>query len=561
VNGGAWRFAQLDEFWVHYQPLTPWGKDEAQAQTVLVDRHTIESRFDDIDGVLSLMEALAGEPSALDRLSYHLRRMPRVPLERKEAYELLELFQFKKFMANYRGVAATLRSREAASHWLPSIEGTSNAGLLAAELDRGGSDPETFYIADVYDPALAAARAGIAAADEAVGIERVKAEAATRLEYGLSFDGREFVVAPRDVARTMAEAGGRWTVEPYDDTRYIVRIAPSAAAIDAMADRARFLEDERIAEARVVDRISAVAGAAVPDLLAMVAAVTRLDRARASAVLAREFGMSRPVLDSGVTRLVGARFVPCADECGRLGLSYTPLTSEFAADAIVLFGSNMGGKTVVLKTLLFMQLLAQSGNFVPATRFETQVYARVEYVGELAGERLTGLSGFGLELWRLIAARDVPLATFEGGPRGSDGGALLAFDELARTTGSHEAEALLSAVVEAYASSHGDRAFFATHFRGIARMPGVEYRRMRGLDRAAAEMHLGHLFDGAPGAGRPLAERLAGINRSMRYEVLPDDGADVESDALAIASFLGLEKHIVERARYYLMKGSFRESR
>lgn len=560
MNGEAWKFAQLDEFWAHYQPLTPWGKDEAQAQTILVDRDAIELRLDDIDGVLSLMKALASEPSALDRLSYHLRRMPRVPLERKEIYELLELFQFKKFMANYRGVASTLRSHEAATHWLPAIDEASNAGLLAAELDRGGSDPETFYIADVYDPALVAARAGIAAADEAIVMERVKAEAATRLEYGLSFDGREFVVAPRDVARTMAEAGGRWTVEPYDDTRYIVRIAPSAAALDAMAERARFLEDERVAEARVVARISALAGAAVADLLAMVAAVTRFDRARAGAVLAREFGMSRPVLDSGVTRLVGAMFVPCADECGRLGLSYTPLTTEFAADAIVLFGSNMGGKTVVLKTLLFMQLLAQSGNFVPATRFETRVYTRIAYVGELAGERLTGLSGFGLELWRLIAARDVPLAASENGSRESDGGALLAFDELARTTGSHEAEALLSAVVEAYASAHGDRAFFATHFHGVARIPGVEYRRMRGLDRAAAGVHLGHLFDGAPGAGPPLAERLAGINRSMRYEVLPDDGADTESDALAIASFLGLEGHIVERARYFLTKTGSRSA-
>ena len=34
-------------------------------------------------------------------------------------------------------------------------------------------------------------------------------------------------------------------------------------------------------------------------------------------------------------------------------------------------------------------------------------------------------------------------------------------------------------------SGNGDRAFFATHFRGVARLPGVEYRRMRGLDREA----------------------------------------------------------------------------
>ena len=558
MNGDSWKFAQLDEFWLRYQPLTPWGKDEAGAHIVLTDRNAIESRLDDIDGAMSLVQALAGEPSALDRLSYHLRRMPRVPLERKDSYELLELFQFKKFLANYRGIVSTLRDHGPVSGWLPPFGEDSGVGMLAAQLDRGGSDPETFYIADVYDTGLALARSGIAAADAVIASERVKAEAATRLEFGLSFDGREFVVAPRDVARRMALAGGRWSVEPYDDTRYIVRIAPSAAAIDAMADRARCLEDERVAEALVIDRLSALAGAAIPDLVAMVTAITRFDRARAGAVLAREFGMSRPVLDSGAMQLAGATFVPCADECKRLGLSYTPLSVEFQADSIVLFGSNMGGKTVVLKTLLFMQLLAQTGNFVPATHFETRVFERILYIGELAGERLTGLSGFGLELWRLIDARTGATTVRAKGGCESSGGALLAFDELARTTGSHEAEALLSAVVEAYASAGGDRAFFATHFRGVARIPGVEYRRMRGLDRAAAQAHLGHLTDGDCGTGSTLDERLAGINRSMRYEVIPDDGLDAESDALSIASFLGLEKHLVERARYFMTKGSLR---
>lgn len=559
MNGDSWQFAQLDEFWVHYQPLTPWGKDEAGARSVLTDRSAVESRLDDIDGALSLMRALEDEPSALDRLSYHLRRMPRIPLERKDSYEVLELFQFKKFMANYRGIVSTLRDHEAVSGWLPPVGETSGVGLLAAELDRGGSDPETFYLADGYDAGLAVARSGIAAADAVVASERAKAEATTRLEFGLSFDGREFIVAPRDVARRMADSGGRWSVEPYDDTRYIVRIAPSAVAIEAMADRARCLDDERAAEERVVESISALAGAAIADLAGMVAAVTRFDRARAGAVLAREFGMSRPSLHCGSMRLVAATFVPCADECERLGLSYTPLSAEFNADAVVLFGSNMGGKTVVLKTLLFMQLLAQTGNFVPAARFETRVFERIVYVGELSGERLTGLSGFGLELWRLIDARTA-VATRSTPPGGcvSSGGALLAFDELARTTGSHEAEALLSAVVEAYATAGGDRAFFATHFRGVARIAGVEYRRMRGLDRTAAQAQLGHLGDDDCGAGSTLAERLAGINRSMRYEVIPDDGLDTESDALSIASFLGLERHLVERARYFMTKGSRR---
>ncbi|GAB1455122.1 hypothetical protein MASR2M48_04290 [Spirochaetota bacterium] len=51
----AWDFAGLDDFWKSYEPLTPWGKDEAQARTVLSDRKLIETRYDDIEAAMSFM--------------------------------------------------------------------------------------------------------------------------------------------------------------------------------------------------------------------------------------------------------------------------------------------------------------------------------------------------------------------------------------------------------------------------------------------------------------------------------------------------------------------------
>jgi dsDNA-specific endonuclease/ATPase MutS2 len=295
------------------------------------------------------------------------------------------------------------------------------------------------------------------------------------------------------------------------------------------------LEREREAEAAVIRRLSLLASSAMPELKAAVEAATRWDLARAAALLAAATGGVRPALGAGGLELVSGRYLPCQEECAALGLAYAPLDAHFEGGAIVLFGSNMGGKTVALKTLLFMQLLAQAGLFVPAARFSTRVYPDIHYIGELAGERLAGLSGFGFELWRFQ----------EAWTKGS--GALIAFDEPARTTGSHEAEALVSALVEAYADgggAGGARALFATHFRGVARVPGAEYWRMRGLDRVAACEALD--------ADAPLAERLWGINRHMRYELRPDSDQDPPvSDALAIARMLGLDSAIVERAERY----------
>lgn len=525
----AWTFAQLDDFWARYEPLSPWGKDRKDKRLVMTERAAIEESYDDIEAALAWMGRSAAEPLRLERAGYHLRRMPRLPEPGKADYELLELFQIKKFLANYRGLLAALDEPV-----LRRFDLSPRCAALASELDRGGSDAETFYLADSYDAGLAEARAGLSALDAALKEAKAEAEALAKAELGLAFDGRDFVVAPRDGLSPEALGRAKLTAEPYDDGRLLLRLAPRAS-IAALEDRRESLyEDEREAENRVLRRLSALAGDAGPELAAAARAVARWDLARAGALLARSLDCSRPRLDGDGLELRGGRFVPCMDECVALGLSYEPLDATIRAPAALVFGSNMGGKTVALKTLCFMQLLAQAGLFVPAAAFRTRVYRELHYIGELAGERLAGLSGFGFEVWRFqgawAARRD----------------ALAFFDEPARTTGSHEAEALLSALVEAYlgAAVEGARAVFATHFRGVARLPKAEYWRMHGLDRGAACAGLD--------ADAPLPARLAGINRAMRYRLEPDDdSAPPGSDALAIAAMLGLDCALVERAESY----------
>ncbi|MFH2113283.1 MAG: hypothetical protein ABIJ86_02090, partial [Spirochaetota bacterium] len=479
----AWNFAQMDAFWLRYQPLTPWGRDAHQAREVLVDPAAIALRHDDIEAALLWLQARSADPVALDRMAYHLKRMPRLPLAPKDEYEILELFQIKKFLANYRGLLSLLDDREAHRFDLDSMAraGAPSRGLgpaaslLALELDRGGSDAETFYLSDSYDAELGPLRAQLAEVDAGLRDLRTDSEMKAKVDHGVVFDGREFVILDRAKAGPLLAQPGRYVLEPYDDASWLVRLLPEAPILVFSDKRERLLQREREVENRVLVRLSTLARQAMPELRVAVQALLRWDLARAGAVLALAHGLVRPDLDSPCLELVLARLVPCEDECRELGLGYTPLDARFDASAVVLFGSNMGGKTVVLKTVLFFQLLSQAGLFVPARRFASRVYQRIEYIGALAGEQLAGLSGFGFEVWRFAkACRE-------------SGDALMAFDELARTTGSHEAEALLSAIVEQYAGAGSStRAFFATHFRGIVRTSGAEYRKMRGLDRDAA---------------------------------------------------------------------------
>lgn len=364
-------------------------------------------------------------------------------------------------------------------------------------------------------------------------LEAARSAAETRLaaRHGVWLSGRDFALVPRAQAEALLADRELAVVEPYDDRLYLVRPAADARILGLRDRRDELAARERRLEDGVLLRLSALIAEALPEIRAAAERTRDFDLALARARLVRDFGLVRPDLSSeGDWELEGGRFLPCEAECRELGLSYTPLTARFDRPVTTIFGSNMGGKTVALKTVLFFQVLAQAGFHVPAAFLRTRVYARLSYVGELAGERLAGLSGFGFEIHRFIRA-------WEGM---GEGGCLAVFDEFARTTSSREAEALLSAAQAELAAKPGVKSFFATHFRGLVRSPEVDYLRMKGLDRKAASECLE--------ADAPRAERLARINRHMRYELEPDAEGPGPADALTVAALLGLPGEIVRKA-------------
>jgi len=559
ASTSAWEFAQLERFWERFSPLTPWGKDEKAARSVLADLPAIEALYDGTETALRLLARLEGESAALDRLNWHLRRLPRFPLdkpERNSSYDIVEIFQVKKFLANYRALLA-IAGGECAAFF--GFAFTSQG--LASALDLGGSDAESFYVADAYDERLHELRKRIAAVDTAIAACRAEAARVALERWKLDFDGRDFLILPHKAARGMSLDRSFLAIEAYDDSSFVVRLQQGQDELDLAAERDILEESERGVENAVLVRLSAMIAGELESLSRYADAVCAFDLALARASLAKSLGLTRPILSAAVKGgavapivLRGGSYLPCAWECEALGLRYTPLDFELAEAGAVIFGSNMGGKTVVLESIVFMQVLAQAGFFLPALFFSAPVCTLVHYVGDATSGRRgkaaiaspkggtgmapaddsatgEGLSGFGFEIWSFVEAW-----------KDSRDGALVVFDEFARTTSSYEAEAILSAVVEALVSRPGTHCLFSTHFRGVARLPGVRYLRVRGLDRAAAR--------GAICAeGELLQERIRRINGMMEYGLVDDSGPSPRrSDAIAIASLLGLDCGIVTRA-------------
>lgn len=551
----AWEFARVEEFWREFEPLTPYGKEYFEARRVHSSLAAIEADYGDIDAYTGFVAGAKSDPSRLDKLAWHLRRIPRLPCFGVPG--VVELFLFKKFLSNCKACAELLDSA-ARSHF--GIEFTSEE--LAGLLSLGGADPESFHISDAYDASLRPIRAKIAATANEIAQRYAALADVAREAFGFDFAGREFLIVPAasGIAAAAEGAGSGVSVEPYDGRSLRVRIVPDAAILELERRREALRDEERALEAAAAARISAAVDRAEADFTRYAKAITRLDVARSRCLLAEKRGLRKPLLNASALRIEKGRFLPLADDCASMGTGYTPIALELRHPAAVISGSNMGGKTVALQSLLFLQILAQSGMYVPAARFEGKLYDFIEYVGEgrLGEDGSRGLSGFGREI------RDL-----SGILRKSERGAcLVAFDEFARTTGSEEAEALLSEVVGRFAAARRCTALFATHFGGIERDATAQWFHMAGLDRRAAREHIGagsaDVLGAEPPAGAETETdaasdaRLRDINRLMRYEIIEEEsalgGSPASSDALEIATLLGLDESLVAGAKRRLAR-------
>ena len=532
----AWDFSRAEEVWARLAPLTPRGRDRKDDRAVYGDGATLESQFDQVAAAVAILERLEGP--AFDRLRHRLSRVPRLPeaLDAGSSLEAADLFLVKKFLVNYAAAVDLLDERARVTFSL-AFECEELRALLA----RGGSDEESLFVSDAYDPALASLRSRVRELDTSLARMRACAEASAERNLGLVFRGRSFIVVPIDEA---ARLDGPWraavAVEPYDSSRCVLRLSLAPEAVRAESEREGLLDEERALEAAVVARLSDTVASEAARLKAYEDALGDFDFALARAFLARDLGLSRPAFRPGSLVVRKGRLLPCEEERIAAGLDYRPLDLELGERAAMVFGPNMGGKTVALQTALSLQVLAQAGLFVPAERFESEVHARIVYAGAPRpgraepGREGDGLSGFGREVEALQAAWEAARAA----------GAFVVLDELGRTTSSREAAALVAAAAERFAAAPGTRCLLATHFRGARPREAVARLRMAGLDReaaraAAAEGQLG---------GK---DRLRAISQLMRYEIVREDGIEaVEgSDALEVAALLGLDENIMRAAR------------
>jgi DNA mismatch repair protein MutS2 len=335
-----------------------------------------------------------------------------------------------------------------------------------------------------------------------------------------------------DLARALQEPivtqrGGRYVVPVKSEMRGVVKGIihdQSASGATVFIEPLEILEannalrEAELAERQEVQRILEDLSRRVEkdaeELDALVSALARLDLAMTKAQLAEFLDAERPALDAtGRLDLIAARHPLLVAQ----GAAVVPIDVRLGSDfrALVITGPNTGGKTVTLKTTGLLVLMAACGLQIPAGRGSRVPVVR-RIFADIGDEQsiAQSLSTFSSHLRNVVAT----LAEAEKGD-------LALLDELGAGTDPDEGAALAMAVLETLLA------------RGVLVAATTHYPELKAFALSTpGVMNASVEFDSET------------LRPTYRLHV----GLPGASNAFAIASRLGLETSVLERAESHL---------
>jgi len=494
-----------------HEAQTAMGRERAAAAEPLTDPVAVQAEIDlTRETRLAIAQAgappLAGVPDVrpvLDRC-----QAPGSALDGPELAQLVPVLDAAPRLAAWgRGVREASPRLAARTDALP---------VLRALRDRlGAALDETGAVLDDASPALRRLRrelrerrrrlvAELERAFQGADAERTFADRYVTVRHG------------RYVLPVRAEARGRvrGIVHDRSQSGQTLFVEPEGV-VEANNDLVQAARAEEHETARILAELTDTVRAHREDLVGLVDALGALDWVGARAAAAERMAAVPPVIDAGRrVALRGARHPLLLAQSWRdPARPVVPVDLELGPDRplLVITGPNAGGKTLALKTLALLALLAQVGCHVPAEEgSRLPVFADIHAIigdDQSVAENLSTFSAFVAQVREVLA-------------RASER-SLVLLDELGAGTDPDEGAALAQAILEELAG-RGALVVATTHLEPLKAFASTDPRARN----ASVE------FDTAT---------LAPTFR-LRY------GHPGRSYALAIAGRLGLAPGLIARA-------------
>jgi DNA mismatch repair protein MutS len=248
-------------------------------------------------------------------------------------------------------------------------------------------------------------------------------------------------------------------------------------------------------------------------------ALAQLDVLASLAEVAATKGYTRPTLGTGSRIEVCAGRHPVVEKSLPDGERFVPNDVHLDQDErlLIITGPNMSGKSVYIRQVALIALLAQIGSFVPANE------AHIDLI-----DRIFVRAGASDDITRARSTFLVEMSETGYILRHATQQSLVILDEVGRGTSTYDGMSIAWAVAEAIHNDIGARTLFATHFHELTRL--TEH-----LDRAQNYT-------------------LAVTEREQKVVFLRQlvpGGAD-KSYGIQVARLAGLPEHVIERAQQIL---------
>lgn len=453
----------------------------------------------------------------------------------KTVLSVIELFELKNLLILLEKVRKILEEHR---DYIPAEFLLEDIETALDILDPAKQRMNTFYIYDEFSDKLGPLRKQKRELEIAIRKEQKKTKLYLEEKYGLEISPKfEYVVSKSMVhLLTTISQIPELCIKDEDYMNTTFQIKPTDEVrgfLQKMDELNQATEEEEIL---VRSRLSSEVSYYKEDILKNCERLGQLDFTMGKVSYAQKHRCIKPeIVQEHLIEFAEGRQLEVEDILISKGKTYCPVSISLSDGVTCITGANMGGKTVSLKLVGLVQLLAQYGFFVPCDEARLGL---CNFIQILIGDSQSlerGLSSFGSEMEELKEILD------KGTNR-----SLILIDEIASGTNPIEGLALTKSLID-YLREKPYITLITTHFDDVAGRNKTKNMQVIGLENA----DFNRLDKEIKYANRK--ERINIISKYMDYRLkLVESGEEIPKDALNIAKILGLNSEIINRAKEYL---------